>query len=177
MKKTPMPFLSLRIILCTALSAACLSSTAQAQGSLTPPGPPAPSMYSLEDIYESAVSLTNALMGMNWADVRQIQADVSAITNTLWALQDLDRVAGTMEDWTNSTADLARSLVAVSNACQEVEQQMREIGGAISNIASTAVAFTNLLHQQQTDLDSIKAIEEENNALLRSITSRPAGWQ
>ena len=141
---------------------------AYAQGSLTPPGPPAPMMYSLEDIHDDIAAvggnllvMTNALGDMNWSDVMAIQQVLVVVTQKVGAIE-----AVMMEvDW-DSLKHIAHDLPIITNAISGLWHDINAIHDGIASLSNRFSAV-------EGELQNVRHIVEENNALLHTITNSP----
>ena len=84
------------------------------QGALAPPGPPQPTMHSLEEVYQgvatasrNSVLLTNAMGQMDWQDILNIESALAVCT------QDVSRMASAL-------GNIAVDWSVIGHCCQVI---------------------------------------------------------
>lgn len=170
-----------------------VATTVHAQGALTPPGPPGPTMYSLQDIHDDVSELsdgwsiiTNALGTMDWNDIlqtwmvcqvltQQIHSATNVFAEEYWpvisnACFDLRVITNALADvdW-NDILFLSLQMASLTNDVGAMATLFESINwGAISNLAVAWPVVTNALwNLWEMEWNDVLAIKSQMNIVTQ----------
>ncbi len=195
-----------RIVIYVAWAALVLVGThrlTHAQGELHPPGPPEPTMYSLQEIYKqvdavwmetfvisntlayldyttgailkNTIVLTNVVSGVDWVTISALPVHLEALTNALGGVdwQDIRDIGATVENIEQNVSALTNMFDSAESNIAAIASNTEVMVESLAVIESRTSTTTNVLAAMKLDLEAIRLTVEENNAMLHSLTNSP----
>ncbi len=129
------------------------------------------SVRSITNVADMVISLTNALRGVDWSDVRAIRGDVEKLTNTIDTINELPNLVSQLAQITNSIAQL-RGVTNISSQLTELTNRLFGVQwNDITRLRQDVTFATNALK----GLSGLDQISTKLTAVTNSL--RDLDWE